>query len=317
MKPNNVKHAKANTKVPPTARAFTLIELLVVIAIIAILAAMLLPALGKAKQKAQGVMCMSNHKQLALAWHLYADDARDVLTYASTIFNGPFLPVLQNEPDRYAWSGAHMDFDPANRANWDPSYDMTTRPLYPYAKNTAIYRCPADHSTIVVNGQSRNRLLSMSMNLYVGGFAPYLAGGDPPPKGTDGNWPFATPYNIYNKLSDLVAPKGPPDKIFVFLDMREDRVNWSNFMIDMTGYVLGPNPSPASYKWTTDMPGFYHNNAGGFSFADGHSEMHKWLEAKTLTPLVMDGGNPINSQAIADPRSRDIAWVQDHSTRKK
>src|SRR5215471_1132094 len=215
----------------PQRSGFTLIELLVVIAIIAILAAMLLPALGKSKLKAQGVYCMNNHKQLANGWRMYTDDSSDVLPYASTIHPAP--DVTSNWPDKYGWSGAHMDFDPNNRANWDPSFDMMVRPLWPYVKNQNVYKCPSDHSTVNTPFGTKSRILTMSMNLYVGGFAP-VPPGDPLPNGTDGGWPFAHPYMIYAKLSWLVSPKGPPDKIFVFLDMREDRVNWSNFMTDMS-----------------------------------------------------------------------------------
>jgi len=97
-------------------RAFTLIELLVVIAIIAILAALLLPSLTKAKLKAQGIQCLSNHKQLALAWRMYADDSRDYLPMASDGAD----PVLSS----YAWVKGLMDFDPNNRSNWDPRIDL-------------------------------------------------------------------------------------------------------------------------------------------------------------------------------------------------
>jgi len=294
----------------PARSGFTLIELLVVIAIIAILAAMLLPALAKSKLKAQGVYCMNNHKQLANGWRMYTDDSADILPYASTIYPPP---STANWPDKYAWSGAHMDFDPNNRSNWDPSYDMMLRPLWPYTKNQNLYKCPSDHSSVNTPFGIKPRILTMSMNLYVGGFAP-LIGSDPPPNGTDGGWPFAHPYMIYAKLSWLVSPKGPPDKIFVFLDMREDRVNWSNFMTDMTGYVLGTSPNPGAYAFTSDMPGFYHNNACGFSFADGHSEMHKWLDARTMPPL-QDGGNPVGVTSTPSPRNQDVAWLQDHSTR--
>jgi len=288
-----------------TVCGFTLIELLVVIAIIAILAAMLIPALAKAKQKAQGIGCLNNHRQLALAWRMYAEDASDVLTYAST------SGQVNNFPDQFAWSGAHMDFDGNNRANWDPSVDMQKRPLWKYTKSQTIYKCPSDHSMVTVAGVPKPRILTMSMNLYVGGFAP-VVGVDPLPNGTDGGWPFGAAYSVYPKLS-LINGISSPSKIFVFLDMREDRVNWSNFMTDMTGY----SPSnPGAYSFTSDMPGMYHNNAGGFSFADGHSEIKRWLDPRTTPPLA-DGGDPTAILDTPSPRNPDVAWLQDHSTRPK
>jgi prepilin-type N-terminal cleavage/methylation domain-containing protein len=286
-------------------KGFTLIELLVVIAIIAILAAMLLPSLAKAKQKAQGIGCLNNHRQLGLAWRMYAEDASDVLTYASTSGSG------NNPPDAYAWSGAHMDFDGNNRANWDPAVDMQKRPLWKYVKSQAVFKCPSDHSTVTVGGVAKPRLLTMSMNLYVGGFAP-VVGSDPLPNGTGGGWSFALRYSVYPKLT-MINGVSPPSKIFVFLDMREDRVNWSNFMTDMTGY----SPSnPQAYSFTSDMPGMYHNNAGGFSFADGHSEIKRWLDPRT-TPPLQDGGNPVGVTSTPSPNNPDVAWLQDHSTRLK
>ena len=285
---------------------FTLIELLVVIAIIAILAALLLPALAGSKMKAQGIYCMNGHRQLGMAWRMYTEDSNDILVYAST------SGVAGNGPDQYAWSGAHMDFNPANRANWDPDYDMKKRPLWPYAKNQGIYKCPADRSVIPVNGASKPRILTMSMNLYVGGFAPVVAWGDPLPDGTDGHWPFAKNYIVYPRLSRITGAS-PPSSIFVFLDMREDRVNWSNFMADMTGY----SPcDPALYAFTSDLPGMYHNRACGFSFADGHSELRKWLDPRT-TPSLVPGGDPLAIQFTPSPGNVDIAWLQEHSTRHK
>jgi len=144
----------------------------------------------------------------------------------------------------------------------------------------------------------------MSMNLYVGGFAP-VRGVDTPPNGTDGHWPWAAPFTIYTKLSKINIPS----KIFVFLDMREDRVNWSNFMTMMNGY---PN-DPLQYH-LGDLPGMYHALACGFSFADGHSEIHKWRDRRTTPPM-----GPINPDApsFASPRNVDVAWLQDASTRPK
>jgi len=288
-------------------RGFTLIELLVVIAIIAILAGMLLPALSKAKLKAQGIQCMNNHRQLSLAWKLYTDDNNDVLLYASTANRAP--KVLSNDPtdpDNYAWSGAHMDFDGGNRANWDIAYDMMKRPLWPYAKTAKIYKCPADNSTVEAFGATRPRVLTMSMNLYVGGFAPARGTGW---VGTHGGWPFAAPYTIYSKFPLIREPS----KIFLFLDMREDTVNWSNFMVDMTGY--SPN-NPAQYRWTdTDLPGMYHHRAAGFSFTDGHSEIKRWLDPRTTPPLAPKG--MLLTFQNAQPGNPDIAWVQDRSTRRK
>lgn len=291
---------------------FTLIELLVVIAIIAILAAMLLPALGKAKLKAQGIQCMNNHKQLANAWRMYTDDSADVLCYASTIYPAP--DVTSNWPDKYAWSGAHMDFDPTHRWNWDINFDLVTRPLWPYAKNANIYKCPSDHSTVTTAAGVKPRILTMSMNLYVGGFAP-IPGVDPLPNGTDGGWPWAVPYMIYAKGSWLTSPKGPPDKIFVFLDMREDCVNWSNFMTYMMGYDP-VNPNPSLYQYNGDMPGTYHNNGCGFSFADGHSELHRWRDPATLTPLYGHITNPMSDYGNGNSGA-DVAWLQDHATRRR
>ena len=289
---------------PHNAVGFTLIELLVVIAIIAILAAMLLPALSKSKAKAQGIYCMNDHRQLAMAWRMYAEDAGDVLCYASTSSGASYPPGGSGNPwDDYAWSGAHMDTNGANLANWDPDFDMKKRPLWTYAKNVNIYRCPSDRSTVDTPVGTRPRILTMSMNLYVGGFAP-VPGVDPPPDGTDGHWPWANNYKIYTRLSKIDFPAS----IFVFLDMREDRINWSNFMTMTAGYVPS---NPGAYS-LGDLPGFYHGNACGFSFADGHSVLHKWLDSRTTPPMGPINPNP---PTMTVPFDKDVAFLQEISTR--
>ena len=289
------------------ADGFTLIELLVVIAIIAILAAMLLPALTKAKQKAQGIVCMNQHKQLALAWRMYSEDNSERLVYASTRNRiGKQISTDPTDPDNFAWSGIHMDNVPGNRGNWDPEYDMKIRPLWPYTKSATLYKCPSDYSTITVNNVVKPRILTMSMNLFVGGFAPDKKAGTL--LGDVGGNASGDPFKVYSKLTGIDVPSS----IFVFMDMREDTVNWSNFMMDMTGY---PN-SPGSYQWSdTDLPGMYHNRAAGFSFADGHSEVKKWLDGRT-TPPMAPKGSILNFQNV-QPNNPDIGWVQERSTRPK
>jgi prepilin-type N-terminal cleavage/methylation domain-containing protein len=274
-------------------RGFTLIELLVVIAIIAILAAMLLPSLSKARFKAQGIQCMNNHRQLGLAWRMYAEDNRDVLVYASQNPNTPSL-------DKYAWSNDLMDFSPNNQSNWDINWDMVKRPLWPYNRSAGIYKCPADHSAVVVAGVSKPRVRSISMNLFVGGF-----------DGKEDLFPTGFKYRVYLKTADMNSVTGPPDKIFVFLDEREDCINWGNYMTDMNGY----SPfNPGAYEFDQDIPAFYHNRGCGFSMSDGHSELHRWRDDRTM-PAIQYG--VATSRLLSVPRDQDVAWIQDHSTRLK
>jgi prepilin-type N-terminal cleavage/methylation domain-containing protein/prepilin-type processing-associated H-X9-DG protein len=276
-----------------SSRGFTLIELLVVIAIIAILAAMLLPALGRAKLKAQGVQCMNNHRQLAIAWRMYTEDNADVLLFASS------WPVRSFDP--YNWCNGRMDFDPANLSNWDPAQDIYKSLMWPYCgKNLGIWRCPADRSAVVVNGERKPRIRTMAMNAYLGGFSGIAIG--------TGNMSL---YTLYKKYTDLNRPGA--SKIFVFVDEREDAINWGNFLSDMSGYWPS---NPSAYQFL-DIPASYHGNAGGFSFADGHSELKRWRDGRTARPiaegsLIFNGSTPIPSAGNVD-----IGWLHDKTTRPK
>lgn len=276
---------------------FTLIELLVVIAIIAILAALIFPSLQKGKQKAHGLLCMSNHRQLTIAWKMYSDDNNDHLLYAS---RHPLYP--QKNP--YVWVLGDLDFDPSNPSNWDPNVDIKRSPLWPYCGNsTAIWKCPADRSSVVVDGVSHPRVRSMSMNLWMGGFA-----------GTDGGvsggdyWTYGgNPWRIYLHMSDIVNPG--PSGIFLLMDMREDSIDWGNFATDMTGW--SDHPESTSFY---DLPGSYHHRAGGLSFADGHAEIKRWRDDRTMPRLVPGGLIP---DIYPSPYNPDVIWLQERSTRKK
>ena len=268
-------------------RGFTLIEVLVVITILAILAGLLLPALARAKAKAQAIYCMNGQRQLALAWRLYSDDSDGRLPYAS---ESAYDPASRNQ----TWVTGKLDRDPANRSNWDIAQDIKHSPLWRYGGDQpGVWKCPSDQSSVNVSGIVKPRVRSRAVNLYLGGYGGKSSSG-------------MNNCQVYLKYSDITAPS--PVMMMVFADVREDSIDWGNFGVNMTGY--SPQ-DPTKYAFW-DLPASYHGNGASFSFADGHSEMKRWTDPATTPPLVKNGSI---QDSFGSPNNPDIAWLQERATR--
>jgi prepilin-type N-terminal cleavage/methylation domain-containing protein/prepilin-type processing-associated H-X9-DG protein len=268
--------------------AFTLIELLVVIAIIAILAAMLLPALAKAKQKATQAACLSNQKQLALAWTMYCDDAQDRIPNFNTSVNAagdiPWLyqvtglnSIVPNLPDTTGLSSQDTQKTLVEAG-------FTQGCLGQFCKNPDVIHCPGDLRSSRPVGVAAGQ--GYAWGSY-SGVAPL--NGEPPPAGQN---PNITKRSAIKRTSDIILWVEENDS------RGENEGSWD--------FYASPPVNSTSFE---DSPAVFHGSTSTFNFADGHAEFHKWLDSATIAFAQSTDPNKYSNRPSWNLVTDDAGWI--------
>jgi prepilin-type N-terminal cleavage/methylation domain-containing protein/prepilin-type processing-associated H-X9-DG protein len=259
---------------------FTLVELLVVIAIIAVLAALLLPVLSKAKQAGLSTQCLSNIRQLQVAFHLYTEDHNGWFPYNHAPYVASADTYVHTLPD---WVRGYMDYKSENSFNTNSAVLLAEGTVGAYLQNATVFRCPADKSYVESFLCKFNRVRSFSMNTTVGTRIGSL-------------------QNQYHQKYETIRQ---PSRIFVLAEEHEDSIDDGSMLITQRF------PNGLVTQGFPNLPASRHGGRCSFSFADGHVESKKWIDPRTIIVPRRQKWEP--GYGYLMPNNPDVGWLADRA----